>query len=82
MNFFETFSQLRPRIVSDKCCWSVRLWQNIYWQHTVPRTFFRLAISGYPSKNVTSENTELKQAMLKLNTTFMLQNFVLLHHRA
>jgi len=27
----------------------------------------------YPNKNVTSENTELKQAMLKLNTTFMLQ---------
>jgi len=29
-----------------------------------------------------SENTELKQAMLKLNTTFILQHFVLLHHRA
>jgi len=28
---------------------------------------------GVSKKNVTSENTELKQAMLKLNTTFMLQ---------
>jgi len=27
----------------------------------------------YPNKNITSENTELKQAILKLNTTFMLQ---------
>jgi len=25
--------------------------------------------SGYPNKNVTSENTELKQGTLKLNTT-------------
>jgi len=29
-----------------------------------------------------SENTELKQALLKLNTAFMLQHLVLLHHRA
>jgi len=27
----------------------------------------------YPNKNVTSENTKLKQAMLKLSTTYMLQ---------
>ena len=28
----------------------------------------------YPNKNVTNENTELKQAMLKLNQTVMLQH--------
>jgi len=27
----------------------------------------------YPNKNVTSENTEFRLAMLKLNTTFLLQ---------
>jgi len=45
----------------------------------------------YPNKNVTSENTELKQAMLKTEhniyvatsmSSFTLQHFVLLHHRA
>jgi len=28
----------------------------------------------YPNENVTSENTEMKQAMLKLNTISMLQH--------
>jgi len=32
-----------------------------------------LPYPGYPNKIVSSKNTELKQAMLKLNTTFMLQ---------
>jgi len=51
---------------------------------SITRTFDFLIENWYiyPNKNVTNENTELKQAMLKLNTTFMLQHFVLLHHRA
>jgi len=42
-------------------------WYNLFFH------FFSAQTKGYPNKNVTSENTELKQAMLKLNTTFVLQ---------
>jgi len=32
----------------------------------------------YPNKNITSRNTELKLAVLKLNTTFMLSMWSLM----
>jgi len=42
---------------------------------SITRTLYFLIENWYmyPNENITGENTELKQAMLKLNTTFMLQ---------